>query len=288
MSIVETAATRMIPALSALLHRPLSMVDGQSAEASHAFAVRMTAPRLAVVSADGTPFSEAERRVLAELFEILRAADESESKFQELERRMTDVQRENLELTVRNRMLSDVSSRDSLTGLYNRWYVIEKIDAEINRTLRHGSPMAIVMLDIDHFKQINDTYGHGVGDHVLQWVAQTLRESCRVYDIPGRYGGEEFCVVLPETPMETTPLVAERIRSRLASAALEIAGSEVNVTASFGIAGVDSAAEQPLSPAALLERADRALYTAKHLGRNRVELWGGSRPRTPEAGIPGH
>ncbi|HSP35597.1 MAG TPA: GGDEF domain-containing protein, partial [Thermoanaerobaculia bacterium] len=123
----------------------------------------------------------------------------------ELRERVVHLSKENFELIVRNRVLSEVSARDALTGLYNRWYVIEKIESEINRSLRHGSPMALMMIDLDHFKDVNDTYGHSVGDDVLRDVARVLKESCRVYDVPGRYGGEEFCVVLPETTLRSTP-----------------------------------------------------------------------------------
>ena len=97
--------------------------------------------------------------------------------------------------------------RDTLTGLYNRWYVMEKIDSEMNRALRHGAPMSVLMLDLDHFKNVNDSFGHSVGDQVLKNVGQVLRESCRVYDVPGRYGGEEFCIVLPETRVGNTHTV---------------------------------------------------------------------------------
>src|SRR5437762_2839412 len=274
MTIVESAAARMIPSLSALLQKPLCLVDGQSPEASGTFAIRFTAPRVCVVSADGRPFTEPERQLLGTLFDIIRLADETEMKFTELEQRMLSLQRENLDLVVKNRVLCEVSSRDTLTGLFNRGYVIEKLDSEINRAVRHGSPMALMMLDIDHFKNINDTFGHNVGDQVLQWVGKTLRDSCRVYDVPGRYGGEEFCVVLPETRIGNTTVVAERIRNRLELSELTFGDSKVNVTASFGIAGLDSVPEDGLvSPAALIDRADRALCCAKNRGRNRVELW---------------
>ena len=141
---------------------------------------------------------------------------------------------------MKNRVLSEVSSRDTLTGLYNRWYVMEKIDCEINRALRHGSPMALLMIDIDHFKRVNDTFGHGAGDQVLQRSARLLRDSCRVYDVAGRYGGEEFCVVLPETRVGNTTVVAERIRQRLATTELAVGERPVAVTASIGIAGIDT------------------------------------------------
>ena len=276
MSTVETATARIIAPLSAMLQKPLALVDGQSPEASQSFAIRFSVPRLCIVAADGQPFAENERRLLNEIFEVVRIAQENEDKYRELEERMISLQRENLDLTVKNRVLNEVSSRDTLTGLYNRWYVIEKIDSEINRALRHGSPMALLMLDIDHFKSVNDTYGHTVGDQVLQWVGKTLKESCRVYDVPGRYGGEEFCVVLPETRAGNTGVVAERIRQRLSTTPMIIGDEAISVTASFGIAGIDCTPEEGiLSPAALIDRADRALYTAKHNGRNRVELWEG-------------
>ena len=175
---------------------------------------------------------------------------------------------------MQNRTLSEISARDALTGLYNRWYVMEKIDSEMNRALRHGSPMSVLMLDLDHFKRVNDSFGHSVGDEVLKNVGQVLRESCRVYDVPGRYGGEEFCIVLPDTRVGNTKAVAERIRSRLASTELPVGTTSIIVTASIGVAGMDSVADEGVvSAAALLDRADRALYSAKHHGRNRVELY---------------
>jgi len=133
--------------------------------------------------------------------------------------------------------------------------------------------MSVLMLDLDYFKRVNDTWGHAAGDQVLQAVGKLLRDSCRVYDIPGRYGGEEFCIVLPETRLGNTTIVAERIRTRLEATSMDVGDANVTVTASIGIAGMDSADEGVLSPAALIERADRALYSAKHRGRNRIELW---------------
>lgn len=289
MSIVESAAARILPPLSNLLQRPLSLASGNGGEMSHTFAVRSTSPRVSIVAGDGKPFNGDERQLLNEIFELMRLAEESDSRFRELEQRMMHVQRENLDLTVKNRTLSEVTARDTLTGLYNRWYVIEKIDTEINRSLRHGSPMALLMLDIDHFKRVNDSYGHSVGDVVLQSVGKVLRDSCRVYDVPGRYGGEEFCIVLPETKLGNTTVVAERIRQRLAATALSVGEDALTVTASIGIAGVDDEVSDPpvLSPAALIDRADRALYVAKNRGRNRVEMWDGGL-FTPATEAPGH
>jgi len=223
---------------------------------------------------DGSPIGDAERQLIAEVLDLVGAAHEHDARVRALEERVTALQLENLDLVAKNRFLSEISARDSLTGLYNRWYVMEKIDSEMNRALRHGYPMSVLMLDLDHFKQINDSFGHPAGDEVLKSVGQVLRESCRVYDVAGRYGGEEFCLVLPETRVNNTSTVAERIRHRLETTALNVGGSSVTVTASIGVAGTDSASpDGVLSATALIERADRALYAAKHHGRNRVEFW---------------
>lgn len=223
---------------------------------------------------DGKPLNDIERELMGELLDLIGAAHEHDARVQALEERVTALQLENLDLVAKNRFLSEISARDSLTGLYNRWYVMEKIDSEMNRALRHGSPMSVLMIDLDHFKEINDSFGHPAGDEVLKSVGQVLRESCRVYDVPGRYGGEEFCIVLPETRVNNTTTVAERIRRRLETTHLPVGGASVTVTASIGIAGTDSATSDGiLSASALVERADRALYSAKHHGRNRVEMW---------------
>jgi diguanylate cyclase (GGDEF)-like protein len=282
MTTLDTAAARVLEPLSELLHRHLSLAPSDSPKA---FKVRTPVPRLTVVAEDDRPFSNVERKLVVELFEIVRRAEESELRFSELERRMLGLQRENLDLTVKNRELSEVSSRDALTGLFNRSYVVEQIDSELNRALRFGSPMSVLMLDIDHFKRINDTWGHAAGDEVLKTVGRLLRESCRVYDVPGRYGGEEFCIMLPETLPGNTAVVAERIRNRLESTPLPCGSGSAVVTASFGIAGMESA-DAVLSASALIERADRALYAAKNQGRNRVETWDDA--LLPERGVMQH
>ena len=227
------------------------------------------------------PLFTAERLVLSELAPLIRNAAEQDQRIDELEGRIAQLENENAHLLTQNRILSEVSARDSLTGLYNRWYVMEKIDSEMNRSLRNGSPVSVLMLDIDHFKNINDSFGHTAGDSVLRTFGQVLRDSCRVYDVPGRYGGEEFCIVLPDTRTENTAVVAERIRERLAASRFEVGEQEISVTASIGIAGVDSPAGDDLvTSSALVDRADRALYSAKNRGRNRVELWSSVAPAT--------
>jgi diguanylate cyclase (GGDEF)-like protein len=276
MSIVDSAIAHLLPALSTLLQRPLTVVVGHALEKNDSLAVMVMAPGIGVRSEDDKPFTLTERRLLDGVFEIIRTADARDARVHALEDRIIGLQRENLDLIVKNRVLSEVSARDSLTGLYNRPYVMEKIESEMNRALRHGSPVSLLMLDIDYFKRINDEYGHPAGDEVLKGIGRVLRESCRVYDVPGRYGGEEFCIVLPETKVGNTATVAERIRSRLATAPIDAGEVAIHVTASIGIAGMEATAEDAvLSASMLIDRADRALYSAKHRGRNRVELWTG-------------
>ena len=270
---IAEAAGRVLRPLSSLLNTRLRLESGIAADENQS-TVAISGSNLVVRAADNRPFSDAERDFLREAFDLIRLSEETDARLRAFEDRIGRLETENLDLLMQNRTLSEISARDSLTGLYNRWYVMEKIDSEMNRALRHGSPMSLLMLDLDHFKRVNDSFGHSVGDEVLKNVGQVLRENCRVYDVPGRYGGEEFCIVLPETRVGNTKQVAERIRSRLASTELPVGDKSIIVTASIGVAGVDSVAEEGVvSAAALLDRADRALYAAKNHGRNRVELW---------------
>jgi diguanylate cyclase (GGDEF)-like protein len=270
---IAEAAGRVLRPLSSLLSTRLKLENGTAADENRS-TLNIVGSNLVVRAADSRPFSDTEREFLREVFDLIRLAEQGDARLRMFEDRIGRLEGENLDLLMQNRTLSEISARDSLTGLYNRWYVMEKIDSEMNRALRHGSPMSVLMLDLDHFKKVNDSFGHGVGDEVLKVVGQVLRESCRVYDVAGRYGGEEFCVVLPETRVGNTKMVAERIRSRLASTQLPVGSSSITVTASIGVAGMDSVSDEGVvSAAALLDRADRALYSAKHHGRNRVELW---------------
>jgi diguanylate cyclase (GGDEF)-like protein len=253
----DEAATRILRPLFAILKKELKLDRSSDG-----------------VRADGNPLDDMERQLVNEVFELLDLANENDARLRALEERVSALQLQNLELVGENNYLSDLTAHDSLTGLYNRRYVMDKIDSEMNRAVRHGHPMSVLMLDLDHFKRINDSFGHPAGDQVLKSVGQVLKESCRVYDVPGRYGGEEFCIVLPDTRVVGTTTVAERIRMRLENTPQQMGEHSVVVTASIGIAVMDSVADEGLLTAnALLERADRALYSAKHHGRNRVELW---------------
>lgn len=160
---------------------------------------------------------------------------------------------------------------DWLTNLYNRRHFFRLGEDEIVRARRYRHPISVLMIDIDHFKAINDNYGHTVGDEVLAAIASRLSAGLRQSDLAGRYGGEEFAIVLPETDLATaTQVVAERLRDAIASHPIETAKGPLQRTISVGVAGVDLDNENLLDA---LSRADVGLYAAKHAGRNRVVPW---------------
>jgi diguanylate cyclase (GGDEF)-like protein len=167
--------------------------------------------------------------------------------------------------------LRELSLRDPLTGLYNRRAFVEQLDHELERSARHGLDCTLLLLDLDHFKSINDTWGHPGGDRALEIFSALCSEASRSSDVVARIGGEEFAILLPDTDGEQALGIAERLRQRIADAELAIEGlpRPLTITASIGIATADTG----MASAALITRADRALYRAKQSGRNRVAVY---------------
>lgn len=165
--------------------------------------------------------------------------------------------------------VQEMATLDSLTGLFTRRYWFERSSEEIERSQKFNYPMSCLMLDIDHFKEFNDKYGHLVGDAILLAVSRVIRENIRQIDLVGRYGGEEFTVILPETDVEGAQYVAERIRKTLEESLVTAYDESLKVTISIGIALFPKNAG---ALNALIDKADQALYRAKESGRNRVCL----------------
>lgn len=160
-----------------------------------------------------------------------------------------------------------LAKTDMLTGLPTRRAFMEQFERELGRARRYHMPLSCVMFDIDYFKKINDTYGHSAGDRVLRAVGDMIRGCVRVIDCVGRYGGEEFCVLLPETQEHAAVIWAERTRRAIESALFPVNGQDLKVTASLGVAQL---LDDTARPGDLIELADQALLVAKHSGRNRV------------------
>jgi diguanylate cyclase (GGDEF)-like protein len=171
-----------------------------------------------------------------------------------------------------NRQNRLLSITDALTGAFNRRYLMEQLPNEVERSRRYGSPLSVVMCDIDHFKRINDTRGHAAGDGVLHQFVERLNGSIRsASDWVSRYGGEEFVVVLPETPHRGATLVAEKIRAIIAGTPFHAGDGEISVTASFGVASSGpTGPDLTLTVEQLIGAADSCLYRSKESGRNRT------------------
>ncbi|MGE3817879.1 MAG: diguanylate cyclase [Isosphaeraceae bacterium] len=182
------------------------------------------------------------------------------------------------------RELFERSVRDALTGLYNRAYFLDQVAATADAATGRGLGLTVTLLDIDHFKRVNDTHGHDAGDMVLREVAHVLRECSRTEDLVARYGGEEFVLALPAASPGQAKFRAERIRVAIETRRMIFNGQPLRVTASLGLAFARPGRLK--SAASLITAADRALYQAKHGGRNRVVLRTGPQPlRGPDSAL---
>ena len=181
----------------------------------------------------------------------------------------------NKELSQKVKQLERLAITDGLTGLYNHRFFQERLKAELRRARRHGTQLSLAMCDIDHFKRVNDVFGHQSGDAVLGSISRVLKDICRASDLPARYGGEEFIVILPETNTKAAYAAVERMRGSIQ--ALEFSDSRnksFSVTASFGIATLEA---RMRSPSDFIECVDSGLYMAKQSGRNRTVIYGSQR-----------
>ncbi len=163
-----------------------------------------------------------------------------------------------------------LATTDGLTGLNNHRHFQEMLSKEIERSKRYKRPLSLLLLDIDHFKSFNDTYGHPVGDLVLKEISLCIRKSIRINDIPARYGGEEFTVIIPETNFDGAMVIAERIRSTIECHIIRSYEKQLHVTVSIGCASFPS---HVINQQELIDCADKALYYSKEHGRNKVTVY---------------
>lgn len=177
-----------------------------------------------------------------------------------------------LRLKAQQERILQLSNQDPLTESYNRRFLYQRLKEEYNRCQRQRNPISGIMIDLDFFKKINDTYGHEVGDQVLIKMVNALKISMRNYDVLARYGGEEFFVLLPNTDGKSALLIAERMRQMVEKLKIEAEKKIIKVTASFGVSSFEEY-PFPEDPELLLKWADIALYEAKRKGRNRVDYY---------------
>lgn len=174
------------------------------------------------------------------------------------------------ELQEKNKLLNDLANTDGLTGVFNNRHFQTALDKELSRSQRKNSQLALVLVDIDHFKKFNDEHGHPTGDFVLTEFCRVMSKCLREYDILARYGGEEFIIILPETSAADAAIVAEKLRAAVENASFKEERKILRVTASFGISSLAPAQDEPYDKKALIKEADIALYDAKKRGRNQV------------------
>ncbi|MGA2263237.1 MAG: diguanylate cyclase, partial [Acidobacteriota bacterium] len=187
-----------------------------------------------------------------------------------------------MELVNEREELRRQATHDALTGLLNRFGVLEILEKEVVRAIREGNSFGMAISDIDNFKQVNDTYGHAIGDAVLCETGNRMRASVRSYDAVGRYGGEEFLIVMPGLDEPAALLAAERLRACIGNDPFKVAGAHIRITMSLGVATRAPGWRGTMD--SVIQAADHALYRAKAAGRNRVEI--ASAPDSAEMTAP--
>lgn len=203
----------------------------------------------------------------------LRAGERVVNLQAEVESDREEIRRFAAELALTNRRLQEAALLDALTGIPNRRYAMDRIQQEWSAAERSGRPLACMLIDVDHFKQINDTYGHDAGDLVLQRVAETLKHTARTQDVICRIGGEEFLVVCPDTDASAAAQCAERLRHAVGALRIAVGNTSLHLTISIGVAAMHAGMA---SPDSMIKASDQAVYAAKQAGRNRTCVY---RPR---------
>lgn len=255
----------LLDAINAKCSTPVIMVTGENVGHIAAQAIRKGATDYVVKFGD---YLFTIPLVIEKNLTVARMRREMESLRRELEAALREVQNKNIQLESSLRMVEEMAATDPLTGLYNRRHfskVIEQLFAEANR---YGKDLACVMIDLDGYKQLNDKFGHQVGDQLLQVAGKAISANMRQMDIAARYGGDEFVLLLPHASADDAVVVAERVRRDFANASMQVLKRQTGVTMSIGIGSVVET--HPAHADQLVASADAALYQAKDQGRNRI------------------
>ncbi|UCB45959.1 MAG: sensor domain-containing diguanylate cyclase [Spirochaetota bacterium] len=202
---------------------------------------------------------------------LKRKDEEFGSEYTEDEKRYINIIAGFTSVAIENARLYEMATLDRKTKLYNHGFFQNRLTQEIERAERYKTDLTLMILDLDHFKKVNDTYGHIVGDEVLIKVAQTIKGQVRTFDIPARFGGEEFTVILPETDLESASLVAQRLRKAIKGLTFTTQKGEFSIAVSIGMASFIH--ETSMTEDIFIEHADRALYYAKEHGRDQIVLY---------------
>ncbi len=189
----------------------------------------------------------------------------------EREKLLKELKRKNIELNKQNKILKELSSKDGLTGIYNHRYFQEEINRQFAVANRNKTDLCLLIIDIDHFKQINDNYGHAFGDYILKELTKVISSFIRSSDFFARYGGEEFAILLPTTNTSGGSILAENIRAKFENSEFSDNKNTAKITVSVGIASKHDA--KPKSSSEIFEYADKALYVAKNMGRNQISIY---------------
>ena len=251
---------------------PVIMVTGENVGQIAAEAIRRGATDYVVKVGDylfTIPLVVEKNLIVAKL------RHENEALRRDLERALDDVRQSNTQLQEALRRTEELAATDPLTGLYNRRHFSRVLDQMFAEAGRYGKDLAAVMIDLDGYKQLNDTFGHQLGDELLVAAGKVIGANMRRMDIAARYGGDEFVLLLPHASAEEAAGVVQRIREEFAGASAKVLGRERGVTMSVGVASLHR--QRCTNADQLVAAADAALYVAKELGRNRIEIAGGTR-----------
>jgi two-component system cell cycle response regulator len=252
-------------------NKPVIMVTGENSGEMAAEAIRRGATDYVVKVGD---YMFTIPLVIEKNLTVAKLRTENETLRLSLERALGEVQQTNQQLADSLKRVEQMAATDPLTGLYNRRHFATVIDMLFAEHQRHGHDLSAVMIDLDKYKQLNDTYGHGVGDQLLVLTGKTIHASLRRCDVAARYGGDEFVLLLPHASAQEAEVVVERIRNEFRLASAQLLKRPLGVTMSIGIAAASTCT--PVSADQLMAAADMALYAAKESGRDRIRCAQGS------------